>query len=86
VDSLEVIQRSTVWFVLGVVVLGIAIIAATRLLARINDDDRDPTIVGALVLEKPGNPLGAAPLYTYEGRAAEFQSWRWSWDCSKLLF
>jgi len=65
-DTLALVQRSIIWLVLGVVVVGISVYFATRLLNRTNDD-RDPTIVGALTFLKVGEKLGAAPLYTFVG-------------------
>lgn len=64
--DLALVQRSIIWFVFGLVVLGVTFSAAIRLLAR-TDDDRNPTIVGALVLKKAGETLAGTPLYTYVG-------------------
>jgi len=64
--TLETVQRSLIWGSLGGIILAVAFFAALRLLARVNED-RDPTIVGGIVLVKQGQKLGSVPLFVYVG-------------------
>lgn len=68
-DNLEQVERSLIWLGFCVVVLVVAFVAAARLVSRVNDD-RNPTVVGGLLLTKGGGGLSSIPLFEYVGDVA----------------
>lgn len=60
------IQPPFLWALLGVIVIGISLAVASRLLSKTVDDTK-PTVVGAVFLQRKGDLLGSPPLFTYVG-------------------
>jgi hypothetical protein len=60
------VRRWMLWAILGTAIIFCAFFSARNLLARTNDD-KDPTIVGALALIQSGNSFGSPPSFAYVG-------------------